>query len=104
MRTLLIVISILGAWATEAPARADALNASVNHTDSTERASQTWQILDYLADDYRGAVADGRVVSASEYAEMREFAAAIRAQLHALPTVPASAALREAAERLAQSI
>src|ERR1700730_11965075 len=104
MRMLLIVISIMCAWVTEAPARADAWNASGNRTDSTEQASQTWQILDYLADDYRGAVADGRIVSASEYAEMREFAEAVRTQLHALPTVPASAALREAAERLAQSI
>jgi high-affinity iron transporter len=67
-------------------------------------ASQTWQILDYLADDYRGAVADGRVLSASEYAEMREFAAAIRTQIHALPAAPASSALLEAADRLARSI
>src|SRR6202158_1963395 len=104
MRTILIVISIVCAWVAEAPARADALNADGNRTESTEQASQTWQILDYLADDYRGAVADGRIVSASEYAEMRELAEAVRTQLHALPTVPASSALQEAAERLARSI
>jgi len=104
MRTLLIVISIFGAWVSGAPARADAVNTAGNRTDYTGQASQTWQILDYLADDYRGAVADGRVVSASEYAEMREFADAVRTQLHALPAVPASSALQEAAERLARSI
>src|SRR5260370_7959684 len=104
MRTLLIVISIVGAWVTEAPARADALSTAGNRTDYTGQASQTWQILDYLADDYRGAVAEGRVVSASEYAEMREFADAVRTQLYALPAVPASSALQEAADRLARSI
>src|SRR6267378_8286933 len=104
MRTLLIVISIFGAWVSGAPARADAVNTAGNRTDYTGQASQTWQILDYLADDYRSAVADGRIVSPSEYAEMREFAAAIRAQLHALPTVPASAALQEGAARLERGI
>jgi high-affinity iron transporter len=71
---------------------------------SAEQVSQTWQILDYLADDYRGAVVDGRIVSASEYAEMREFVETVTTQLHALPKVPASSALQEAAERLARSI
>src|SRR5258708_10020220 len=104
MRTLLSVISILCAWTTGAPTRAEAQNAGAHTPNPLEQASQTWQILDYLADDYRGAVADGRIVSVSEYAEMREFAAAIRTQMHGLPAVPASSALREAAERLAQSI
>ncbi len=89
MRTLLIVISIFGAWVSGAPARADAVNTAGNRTDYTGQASQTWQILDYLADDYRGAVADGRVVSASEYAEMRDFADA-----DALTTRPSATAPR----------
>src|SRR6267378_7661978 len=101
MRTLLIVISILCAWLGGSPIRAEVRSDNGYTPKSLEQASQTWQILDYLADDYRGAVADGRVVSASEYAEMREFADAVRTQLHALPAVPASSALQEAAERLA---
>src|SRR5258708_39611265 len=104
MRTLLIVISILSAWATAGPIHAEVQNDNGNTPKSLELASQTWQILDYLADDYRGAVADGRILSASEYAEMREFAAAIRTQIHALPAAPASSALFEAADRLARSI
>jgi len=104
MRTILIVISIACAWAADAPARAEVPSVSGNRPESAERASQTWQILDYLADDYRGAVADGQIVSTSEYAEMREFAEAVRTQLHSLPTVPTSSALREAGERLARSI
>jgi high-affinity iron transporter len=69
-----------------------------------EQVSQTWQILDYLADDYRGAVTGGQVVSVSEYAEMREFAEAVRTQIHALPPVPASSELQKSAERLAQNV
>jgi high-affinity iron transporter len=92
------------AWVTDAPARAETLNVGGSSTETTEHVSQTWQILDYLADDYRGAVTDGRIVSVSEYAEMREFAETVRAQLHALPTVPTSSALQQAAGRLAQSI
>src|ERR1700688_1802642 len=104
MRTLLIVISIVCAWTAGALTRTKAETASEHAPNSLEQASQTWQILDYLADDYRGAVADGRILSASEYAEMREFASAIRTQIHALPAAPASSALFEAADRLARSI
>src|SRR5271167_4941974 len=104
MRTLLIGISILCAWVTEAPAAAEVLNAGGKASKTVEQVSQTWQILDYLADDYRGAVTDGQIVSASEYAEMREFANTVRTQLQALPTVPASSQLQDAAERLARSI
>ncbi len=80
------------------------MNVGATPPEPVEQASQTWQILDYLADDYRGAVADGKVVSASEYAEMTEFAQTVRTQLRSLPAVPASPTLQEAAERLARSI
>src|SRR5258708_8746520 len=98
MRTFLIVISILSAWATAGPIHAEVQNDNGNTPKSLEQASQTWQVLDYLADDYRGAVAGGRIVSASEYAEMREFAASIRTQLRALPPVPASSSLPHPAD------
>ncbi len=51
----------------------------------------TWQLLDYLAVDYGGAVQAGKVVSASEYAEMREFSASAAAKIAALPANPAKA-------------
>ncbi len=104
MRTLLIVICTLCAWAAGTPARAQFENSDQPGAASVEQASQVWQILDYLAHDYRGAVADGKIVSASEYAEMRAFGETIRTQLHTLPAVPASSKLQEAAESLAQSI
>ena len=48
-----------------------------------------WRLLDYLAVDYPGAVANGKIVSASEYAEMREFSATAAAKIAALPAGPA---------------
>lgn len=46
---------------------------------------QTWQLLDYVGVDYGGAVANGAVVSETEYQEMQEFVATARARLAALP-------------------
>jgi high-affinity iron transporter len=68
--------------ALAAPARAD------------DAAVQTsWRLLDYIAVDYRGAVAGGRVISAAEYSEMLEFSASVTTRLGALPANPARAAL-----------
>ena len=53
----------------------------------------TWQLLDYLAVDYGGAVRDGKVVSASEYSEMREFSASAADKIAGLPANPAKAQL-----------
>ncbi len=98
-------MSILCWWAAATNAgAAQGLNVAGYTPESMQQASQTWQILDYLANDYHGAVNDGQIVSASEYAEMREFADTVRTQLHALPAVPASSQLQDAAERLARSI
>ena len=41
---------------------------------------RVWQMLDYLAVDYAGAVKDGAVLSQSEFDEMREFAKASQAK------------------------
>ncbi len=48
-----------------------------------------WRLLDYIAVDYSGAVSAGHVKSASEYAEMTEFAASVSARLASLPANPA---------------
>jgi high-affinity iron transporter len=54
--------------------------------DATEtRARQIWQLLDYVAVDYGGAVASGNVLQASEYAEMQEFSATAERELRELP-------------------
>ena len=63
-----------------------------------------WRLLDYLAVDYSGAVEGGRVVSTSEYAEMREFSATVEAQLRPLPPKPQKPALIGKAQVLEQAI
>lgn len=64
----------------------------------------SWRLLDYLAVDYPGAVAGGRVVSATEYSEMREFSASVAEKLAGLPDKPQKPALVSAAARLRAAI
>jgi high-affinity iron transporter len=59
-----------------------------------------WRLLDYVAVDYGGAVGGGRVKSASEYAEMTEFAGSVSAKLAVLPAKPERQALIAGATRL----
>ena len=59
-----------------------------------------WRLLDYMAVDYGGAVEGGRVKSASEYAEMTEFAGSVSSRLATLPPRPERAALLSGAARL----
>lgn len=56
-------------------------------------AQTAWQLLDYVAVDYAGAVSDGKVINTAEYAEMVEFAGSIHASLAALPATTAQADL-----------
>lgn len=59
-----------------------------------------WRLLDYMAVDYGGAVEGGRIKSASEYAEMTEFASSVSSRLATLPPKPERAALLSGAARL----
>lgn len=72
--------------------------------DSAVDPRQVWQLLDYLAVDYRGAVSDGEIVNAAEYAEMREFATTARTQIAALPERPEREQLTAAATELSAAI
>ncbi|MCB1607842.1 MAG: cytochrome c/FTR1 family iron permease [Xanthomonadales bacterium] len=65
---------------------------------------QTWQMLEYIAVDYAGAVQEGQVRDAAEYAEMREFAGVVKAQLMQLPETPNQARLLAAGDRLIASV
>jgi len=65
---------------------------------------RVWQILDYLAVDYAGAVQDGKVVSQSEYDEMKEFARTARTKISALEAKTEQAALVAQAVELEASI
>ena len=82
MQALRILSAVLFSWF---------MVISVAHADplaTQDKAKQTWQLLDYLAVDYGGAVRDGKVQSASEYEEMKEFAATAGQQIAALPSTP----------------
>lgn len=47
---------------------------------------QLWQLIDYVAVDYAGAVVDGQVSDAGEYDEMVEFTATVRERVDSLPS------------------
>lgn len=61
---------------------------------------QLWQLIDYVGVDYSGAVSNGAVISAAEYAEMEEFAERAFQQSKALPEVAGKAELLAAAQAL----
>lgn len=68
------------------------------------KTKQIWQLLDYLAVDYRKSVANGAVVSKTEYAEMQEFAHAAQRQINELPAMNAQSPLSTAAASLSMAI
>ena len=73
-------------------------------TDPSASVAETWQLLDYVATDYAGAVSGGAVVDEAEYVEQQEFSATVVAQLDRLPETPQLAALREQAQGLVQAV
>ena len=80
-----------------------ALHAMPARADSA--AVQTsWRLLDYIAVDYAGAVAGGKIVSTAEYAEMVEFAGEVEKRLAGLPPTEAQAGLIRGAGSLRRSI
>ena len=93
MRALLLLLFALFAFAPVASAAAGTSNDAGS-------AQVAWRLLDYLAVDYPGAASNGRVVSASEYAEMKEFSRSVREKLAALPSRPGQPALVQQADEL----
>jgi high-affinity iron transporter len=84
LRRLLLSFVIIFAGVGAVPASASA------QTNDVETA---WRLLDYVAVDYGGAVRNGKVVSASEYAEMREFSGSVAEKIAALPSKPSKSKL-----------
>ncbi|HET8555107.1 MAG TPA: FTR1 family protein [Rhodanobacteraceae bacterium] len=68
--------------------------------DTSSRVQRIWQMLDYVATDYAGAVRDGAVVSASEFAEMREFTTTIGRSMRQLPSTRTLPDLQHQADAL----
>lgn len=71
---------------------------------SDEAVRQLWQLLDYVAVDYAGAVADGAVVKPAEFAEMREFSSTAKQRLEQLPAVSGKDALLAQADALEKAV
>jgi high-affinity iron transporter len=74
--------------------------AVAQDTATQQKAKQIWQLLDYLAVDYSGAVQNGAIVSQGEYAEMQEFSENAEKQLAELPKTEASTKLLVQAGKL----
>jgi high-affinity iron transporter len=94
-KALSSVLAVFVLLASPAAARADADSGDVQ---------TAWRLLDYISVDYAGAVANGRVTSATEYAEQKEFAGAVAAKLAALPAKPERAGLLTGAAYLQSAI
>ena len=93
----LVALTVVVALSSAPAVHAAELSAEI-------QAKQAWQLLDYIAVDYGGAVSNGAVLSASEYAEMQEFATAAERQLGELPRRDATAALQTQAAGLRRAI
>lgn len=76
--------------------------AGWSSTDADVRT--LWRLLDYIAVDYSGAVQNGQIVSAEEYAEMRDFAGSVGKGLQGVPAGAARAGLIAEAEVLQKAI
>lgn len=72
--------------------------------ESRPDVETAWRLLDYIAVDYGGAVAGGKVSSPSEYAEQSEFAATVASKIGALSPNPAKPRLQAGAQRLQQAV
>jgi high-affinity iron transporter len=68
------------------------------------QAQRVWQLLDYIAVDYAGAVRDGQVLSDIEYAEMKEFSGTVAERIAQLPEQPERAALASQAQALRAAV
>lgn len=89
------IVSILSIWLMLAL-------APVGH--AAEPARTVLHLLDYIAVDYAGAIEDGKIKSADEYQEMREFAGQAQGLIKALPAHPQQAALVAQAGALTEGI
>ena len=74
------------------------------HADVESDVRQVWQMLDYLAVDYGGAVTAGAVSNESEYKEMQEFAAAASTRIAALPAHDSQPALVDQSNQLKAAV
>lgn len=63
-----------------------AMTPPVGPVGSDSTTGQLWQMLEYIAVDYHGAVSEGQIRSSTEYAEMQEFAKSVCDRIESLPS------------------
>jgi high-affinity iron transporter len=78
--------------------------AAADSPQTSTSAAAILHTLDYIAVDYRGAVANGAVLNADEYAEQQEFAAQLVRALNELPAAQGKAALAQRGAALVDAI
>lgn len=66
--------------------------------------AQAWQMLDYLATDYAGAVDKGAIINQAEYLEMQEFSQTILTYVQGLPAKAGQDQLIAKAQELVQQV
>lgn len=71
--------------------------------DVDGKVKQIWQMLDYIAVDYAGAVENGAIISKDEYAGMVEFSQTVEKRIKELPEKSEKSGLLAAAGTLKQS-
>lgn len=81
-----------------------AAGAQAQETAQDTGAKQLWQLIDYVAVDYTGAVEHGKVVSEAEYAEMLDFTDNAATQIAALPAHASKAAIAAAIAELRAAV
>ncbi len=79
-------------------------SASLAAAGETEQLARVLHLLDYMAVDYPGTVAGGRVTNEGEYAEMVEFSQRAGDLIAALPPHQAQARLQARARRVARLV
>ena len=95
LRRLAWLFPLLAALAAPLPA----------HAATTAQEVQTvWRLLDYIAVDYREAVAGGEVINQLEYDEMLEFSSTVSDKLAALPAKPEKSGLVQDSKALQRAI
>jgi len=71
---------------------------------AAQNVQTAWRLLDYIAVDYREAVAGGNIVNPAEYQEMTEFSASVVTRVAQLKDNPRRAALIAQAHQLQSAI
>jgi high-affinity iron transporter len=98
MRWLLLLAFFFPAFLPPTPV------AASEPADWRLSAQTALHLLDYLGVDYPGAVRDGAVLDAGEYAEQREFAGQVASLVQGLPERPERARLLAQAEALSELV